>query len=163
MWISVNERLPEYNQEVLTYWPERVMVQVQTFYESYGGSLGPWWMFGWQNHSLSSGHITHWMPLPAPPSLPSVEGCSVAIDSQPVPLQEPVGVDIGELVISDLRERIEYGRGKYGVSLHAHDGRDTLADAYMEALDLSLYLRKAIVERDVERGYDRVDLSDGLQ
>lgn len=145
MWISVNEKLPEYNQEVLTYWPERNMIQVQTFYESYGNSSGPWWMFGWQNHSLSSGHITHWMSLP---TLPSVECYSIAVDNQPVPLQEPVGVDIGELVISDLRERIEYGRGKYGVSLHSHDGRDTLVDAFQEALDLVLYLRKAIVERD---------------
>ena len=73
---------------------------------------------------------------------------SVAVDNQPAPLQEPVGVDIGELVISDLRKRIEYGKGKYGVSLHSHDGRDTLVDAFQEALDLALYLRKVIVERD---------------
>lgn len=73
--------------------------------------------------------------------------CSIAVDTQPTPLQEPVGVDIGELVISDLRERIEYGRGKYGVSLHSHDGRDTLVDLVQELYDAIFYLRKLIEER----------------
>ncbi len=67
-WISVDERLPDDQQEILTYWPERNMIQVQRFYEDYAG-LGRWWMHGWQNHSLKYNRITHWMPLPAPPIL----------------------------------------------------------------------------------------------
>jgi hypothetical protein len=65
-WISVKDRLPDDQEEVLTCWLEEKMIQVQTYYLEYAGS-GPWWMFGWQNHLLSAGHITHWMPLPELP------------------------------------------------------------------------------------------------
>ncbi len=40
------------------------------------------------------------------------------------------------------------GRRKYGVPLQPHNGRDCLVDAYQEALDLTVYLRQAIYERD---------------
>ena len=66
-WISVEDKLPEDQQEVLTCWLEHKTIQVQTYYLEYGVP-GPWWMFGWQNHLLSSRRITHWMPLPDLPS-----------------------------------------------------------------------------------------------
>lgn len=67
-WISVKDRLPEDRQKILTYWPAgHTPIQVQTFYLQYGTS-GPWWMFGWHNHLLKDGNITHWMPLPDPPT-----------------------------------------------------------------------------------------------
>lgn len=53
-----------------------------------------------------------------------------------------------DLVVKDMRARDAFGLRKYGQRLAAHDGRDALADAYQEALDLAVYLRKALFERD---------------
>jgi hypothetical protein len=50
--------------------------------------------------------------------------------------------------MDDIRERDAMGTRKYGQRLTAGDGRDSLIDAYQEALDLVVYLRKAIEERD---------------
>ena len=55
-----------------------------------------------------------------------------------------------EHVLADLRERAEVGKLKYGTYLMAGNGRDALLDAYQEALDLVMYLRQAIVERNTE-------------
>ena len=55
---------------------------------------------------------------------------------------------IFELIHKDLDERNRKGWLEYGKEMTAHDGRDTLQDAYEEALDLAMYLRKAIEERD---------------
>ena len=52
------------------------------------------------------------------------------------------------LVMDDMRARDEAGRAKYGTPLQPHNGRDPLVDAYQEALDLAVYLRQAIYERD---------------
>ena len=57
---------------------------------------------------------------------------------------------IWEIVIDDMRERDRQGREKYGVPLQAGNGRDALVDAYQEALDLAVYLRQAIAERDAK-------------
>lgn len=51
-------------------------------------------------------------------------------------------------VVADMKARDEFGRSKYGKPLMIHDGRDTLQDAYEEALDLAVYLKKAIIERN---------------
>ena len=53
-----------------------------------------------------------------------------------------------ELLHKDLDERNRKGLLEYGKELTAYDGRDTLWDALEEALDLAMYLRKAIEERD---------------
>jgi hypothetical protein len=55
---------------------------------------------------------------------------------------------IWELVIEDMWARDNAGRQKYGTPLQVHNGRDALVDAYQEALDLCVYLRQAIEERD---------------
>lgn len=52
------------------------------------------------------------------------------------------------LVIRDMADRDMFGRSKYGTPLQPHNGRDALKDAYQEALDLAVYLRTAIYERD---------------
>lgn len=52
------------------------------------------------------------------------------------------------LVIKDMNLRNEFGRKKYGTPLQPFNGRDVLKDAYEEALDLVVYLRQAIYERD---------------
>jgi hypothetical protein len=53
-----------------------------------------------------------------------------------------------DLVMKDIKDRDEYGKKKYGVRLQPGNGRDTLKDAYEEALDLVVYLRGALYERD---------------
>jgi len=66
---------------------------------------------------------------------------------QPPPVANG-SVPVWELVIADMRERDQVGRARYGTPLQAHNGRDALADAYAEALDLAVYLKQAMVERD---------------
>lgn len=68
----------------------------------------------------------------------------------PQPAPQGEGVKVLDLVLQDLRDRAEAGRAKYGVYLQTHNGRDALMDAYQEALDLCMYLRQAIAERDGE-------------
>ena len=63
----------------------------------------------------------------------------------PVPNDKPA---VWDLVIKDMAERDALGRRRYGTPLQPHNGRDTLVDAYQEALDLAVYLRTAIYERD---------------
>lgn len=55
---------------------------------------------------------------------------------------------IWELVITDMHNRDKIGLERYGVRLQAHNGRDAILDAYEEALDLAVYLRQALYERD---------------
>lgn len=52
------------------------------------------------------------------------------------------------LVLADLQARADVGRDKYGALLETHNGRDALMDAYQEALDLVMYLRQALAERE---------------
>lgn len=61
---------------------------------------------------------------------------------------EPSTGDIWKLVIMDMADRRMLGISRYGTPLQAHNGRDALVDAYQEALDLCVYLRQAIEERD---------------
>lgn len=55
---------------------------------------------------------------------------------------------VWHLVVTDMSARDAYGRRTYGTPLQPHNGRDALKDAYQEALDLVVYLRQAIYERD---------------
>ncbi len=49
--------------------------------------------------------------------------------------------------MADMRERDTTGTVKYGQRLSPGDGRKSLIDAYQEALDLAVYLRKEIYDR----------------
>jgi hypothetical protein len=71
---------------------------------------------------------------------------AVATD-QPAPVANSLPA-AWDLVMADMRERDRFGQDKYGVRLQPSNGRDFLADAYQEALDLAVYLRGAIYERD---------------
>ena len=63
-----------------------------------------------------------------------------------------------DTLIADLRERDGFGRRKYGGPLLPFDGRRTLQDAYEEALDLAVYIRKEMVEREtLERRLAELD------
>jgi hypothetical protein len=53
-----------------------------------------------------------------------------------------------DLVLEDVLERKRVGIERYGQPVLPHNGRDALVDAYQEALDLCMYLRQAIYERD---------------
>lgn len=64
---------------------------------------------------------------------------------EPAP-RDGVGIAVWDLVVKDMRERDRMGARKYGRRLRARDGRDGLVDAYQEALDLAVYLRKRIEE-----------------
>lgn len=55
-----------------------------------------------------------------------------------------------DYVLADLQERSNAGIQKYGTPLQTHNGRDAMWDAYQEALDLCVYLRQAILERDID-------------
>ena len=69
-----------------------------------------------------------------------------ASEHQPPPKQgKTIVVDV---VLADIRERAEAGRMKYGTYLETDNGRDPLWDAYQEALDLVMYLRQALLERE---------------
>ncbi len=56
--------------------------------------------------------------------------------------------DVWDLVLLDMAERDAIGEKKHGKRLQPYNGRDSLIDAYQEALDLVVYLRQAIYERD---------------
>jgi hypothetical protein len=74
------------------------------------------------------------------------------------PLPVPNGNrDIQSIVIADIEARRALGISRYGTPLQAGNGRDALRDAYEEALDLSVYLRQAIEERDMARQAEEVD------
>lgn len=69
-------------------------------------------------------------------------------DHEPMPVRPAGGRSIWDMVIEDMRGRDEFGAAKYGGPLVANDGRRSLVDAYQEALDLAVYLKKAIVEAE---------------
>lgn len=71
-----------------------------------------------------------------------------ASEYQPPPV--PGSVDVADYVLADIQERIDAGFVKYGTKLQTFNGRDPLWDAYQEAIDLVMYLRQAILEREAQ-------------
>ena len=74
-WISVKERLPDKDQEVLIFansWGEKHITSA-TFMGLPDYLKGkPWWSGnGWSGYEwewdFNEDHISHWMPLPPPP------------------------------------------------------------------------------------------------
>lgn len=64
------------------------------------------------------------------------------------PAPEPNdGPSMHDLVIEDMKARKQFGLGKYGTPLQAHNGRKPLKDAYEEMLDHLVYLRQEMEER----------------
>ena len=68
------------------------------------------------------------------------------IEDQPAP--DGGRGNVQALVRADLEERERVGVERYGTPLRLFNGRDALVDAYQEAMDLTVYLRQAIAERD---------------
>lgn len=73
------------------------------------------------------------------------ESAATRVEPAPIHNSNPAAWD---LVITDMKARDQFGAAKYGTRLQPNNGRDALADAYQEALDLCVYLRQAIYERD---------------
>lgn len=78
-----------------------------------------------------------------------INGTLDASKNEPVP--HAGTTPIGVLVLRDMQARIDMGYEKYGTLLEANNGRDSLMDAYQEVLDLAMYLRQAIEERDNDK------------
>lgn len=76
---------------------------------------------------------------------------------QPLPTPNDAR-DIQSMVIDDIGKRRSVGIERYGTALQPNNGRDALRDAYEEALDLCMYLKQAMVERD-----ESVDIMAGLK
>ena len=68
-------------------------------------------------------------------------------NAQPAPAHNDKPA-VWSLVMRDMTERDIFGAEKYGTRLQPGNGRDFLLDAYQESLDLVVYLRGAIYERD---------------
>jgi hypothetical protein len=51
-------------------------------------------------------------------------------------------------LIADVEARTALGVERYGTTLEPFNGRDALRDAYEEAIDLALYLKQALMERE---------------
>jgi len=66
---------------------------------------------------------------------------------QPKPIKNELPA-VWKLVHIDMLNRNEFGYKKYGTYLQPHNGRDALQDAYEEALDLAVYLRQSLYERN---------------
>lgn len=69
---------------------------------------------------------------------------------QPPP--KPSKGDCWKLVIGDMELRRFEGIERYGTPLQPNNGRDALLDAYHEALDMAVYLRQALLERQLRKG-----------
>lgn len=59
-------------------------------------------------------------------------------------------VSIWDLVVADMVARNKDGIEKYGTPLQAFNMRNSLIDAYQEALDLCVYLRCKIEEEKLK-------------
>lgn len=69
--------------------------------------------------------------------------------STPEPAPKPNGKPaVWDLVVADMQQRDQEGRRKYGTPLQPFNGRRALVDAYQEVLDLVVYLRQELYERD---------------
>lgn len=64
------------------------------------------------------------------------------------PKPKPGKIVVWETVYQDIHSIVGSGFEKYGTFLQTHNGRDALRDAYQKAIDLAMYLRQSILERD---------------
>lgn len=68
-------------------------------------------------------------------------------DTQPMPIatDHPVA---HRMVQDDLEARLQLGISRYGQPLQPFNGRDSLRDAYEEILDMAVYIRNELFERE---------------
>ena len=69
-WISVKDKLPPHNHDVLVYRPDMAMKILVDNYYGYCGEDDAEWHEGWAKYGKDIHNnplITHWMHLPQPP------------------------------------------------------------------------------------------------
>ena len=69
-WISVDDKLPPYNRDVLVYRPNMAMKFLVDNYDGYYGEDDGEWYEGWSKYGKDihgKPIITHWAYLPHPP------------------------------------------------------------------------------------------------
>jgi len=66
---------------------------------------------------------------------------------QPEPVKNNLPA-VWDLVMKDIRDRDQMGLEKYKTRLQPFNGRDAMTDCYQEALDLVVYFRQLLYERD---------------
>jgi len=54
---------------------------------------------------------------------------------------------VGDIVLTDIRLRMELGRMRYGTYLRTHNGLDAAQDKYEELIDALLYTKQDMLER----------------
>lgn len=80
---------------------------------------------------------------------------SIPDHAGPQPAPTTGGPDVLDALLEDYKARAEMGLKKYGVRLQAFNGRRALVDALQEAMDLSLYLKQALMEEDAQEDWER--------
>lgn len=66
-WISVKDRLPEENQEVLISYGQKPFFLIAFLYHPNHPKKDVKMFCGQNNTNYSLNYVTHWQPLPAPP------------------------------------------------------------------------------------------------
>lgn len=85
----------------------------------------------------------HWPDVPVYADV----GVKLRPEDQPLPVKNDREY-VQTTVIRDLETRTAVGIERYGTGLQPFNGRDALRDAYEEALDLAVYLKQVLIERD---------------
>lgn len=80
----------------------------------------------------------------------SDEGQGAGLNAEQPPPADGEGPDCWLLVLADMEERRRLGIERYGKPVRPDNGRDALIEAYQECLDLAVYLRQAIAQRDAK-------------
>lgn len=65
-------------------------------------------------------------------------------------------IDIATLVQEDIEKRIQKGEKEYGERLRPFNGRNALLDAYEEVLDLAVYLKQELIEKELNGNRTKV-------
>lgn len=71
--------------------------------------------------------------------------------AQPPPVHVPGAASVHDLLIKYIKERKAFGLRKYGTPLQVDNGRDPLADALEEILDVAVYLIQEMELRQRQR------------
>lgn len=65
-------------------------------------------------------------------------------------------IDIATLVQEYIEKRIQKGEKEYGERLRPFNGRNDLLDAYEEVLDLAVYLKQELIEKELNGNRTKV-------
>lgn len=71
--------------------------------------------------------------------------------AQPPPVHVPGAASVHDILIEHIKERKAFGLRKYGTPLQVDNGRDPLADALEEILDVAVYLIQEMELRQRQR------------